>query len=108
MAERRDWMPLTSAEQREFDKHWLECLRRGGMLIRFGWKPQLRDQLPAHYKEMNMRAQPCPVQEHRGPFVYFKVRDYLGVDIDGLIGIPINEIVSEIAEGVARDRQSAT
>ena len=42
----------------------------------------------------------CPVRGHtaNGSIVYFTVRDYFGIDMDGLIGIPLDEIVNEIAE----------
>ncbi len=45
----------------------------------------------------------CRVQEYRMPFVYLNVRDYLGVDIDGMIGVPLDELVQEIANDVVKE-----
>lgn len=49
----------------------------------------------------------CIVQAYNHPFVYLNVRDYLDVDMDGVIGIPLDELVREVVNDLIREQQEA-
>lgn len=49
----------------------------------------------------------CIVQAYNYPFVYLNVRDYLDVDMDGVIGIPLDELVREVVNDLIREQQEA-
>ncbi len=49
----------------------------------------------------------CPVKSYNHPFVYLSVRDYLGVDMDGMIGIPLDELVQGVAKEVIEEMNDA-
>ena len=49
---------------------------------------------------------PCPVYDFSPDspqFVYLAVRDYCGIDMDGLIGIPLDELVEDVIKELFTD-----
>jgi hypothetical protein len=49
----------------------------------------------------------CPVQSYMHPFVYLNVRDYMNVDIDGVIGIQLDELVLECFKESIEENENA-